>query len=125
MKKEIKPGKTYLYITTKEGKTFKLDAKAKPLEWPGTGEQKSDAKVGIKTYTATLTFKMGKRMRAKMIWTLNGCKTRKDYRRFKKLWKRVKNGTKTANKTKNIENPKVKKCLMQLKKFQRIQKQKQ
>ena len=117
MDEEIKPGITYLYVTTMEGKTFKLDAKSNPVEWPSTNEQKSDAKVETKTYTATLKFKMGKRMRKRMIWSLYGCKTRKEYRRFKKLWKRVKKGYRTANKSQRIENPKVVKCLMRLKKI--------
>lgn len=84
MDEEIKPGKTYLYVTTMEGKTFKLDAKSKPVEWPSASEQNGDAKVETKTYSATLTFKLGKRMREKMRWVLYGCKTRKEYRKFKK-----------------------------------------
>lgn len=116
MEKEIKPGKTYLYITTKEGKTFKLDAKAKPLEWPGTGEQKSDAKVETKTYSATLTFKLGKRMREKMRWALYGCKTRKEYRKFKKIKKRVLKDIKIINKIKDFNNPKEVKSLKRLSK---------
>ena len=116
MEKEIKPGYNYLYIT-KEGKTFILDAKAKPLEWPGTGEQKSDAKVGSKTYTATLTFKLGKRMREKMRWALYGCKTRKEYRKFKKQRKRLTKDCEIIYRIKKIDNPKVVKGLNRLKKL--------
>ena len=115
MKEEIKTGKTYLYITTKEGKTFKLEAKA-PIEWPGTRDQKNDAKVETKTYTATLKFKMGKRMRERMKWALNGCKTRKEYRKFKKIKKRVLKDIKIINKIKDFSNPKEVRSLERLSK---------
>jgi len=117
MKEEIKPGKTYLYITTMEGKTFKLEAKAKPLEWPSTSEQKNDAKVETNTYTATLTFKIGKRMRAKIQWAMNGCKTRKEYRRFKKQRKRLNKDLKIIYSIKNLDNQKVVKSLKKITKF--------
>jgi hypothetical protein len=116
MEDEIKPGKTYLYVTTMEGKTFKLDAKSKPVEWPSASEQNGDAKVETKTYSATLTFKLGKKMRARMNWALNGCKTRKEYRRFKKLRKRVIKDIKIINKIKDIDNPKKVRSLERLRK---------
>ena len=110
-------GKTYLYITTKEGKIFKVEAKAKALEWPGTSEQKNDAKVETKTYTATLTYKMGKRMRERMNWALNGCKTRKEYRRFKKQRKRLNKDLKIIHSIKKLDNQKVVKILKKITKF--------
>ncbi|MCR4872393.1 MAG: hypothetical protein K5885_02490 [Bacteroidales bacterium] len=116
MEDEIKPGMTFLYVTTMEGKTFKLDAKSEPVEWPSANEQKSDAKVETKTYSATLTFKLGKRMREKMRWALNGCKTRKEYRKFKKLRKRVLKDIKIINKIKDFNNPKEVRSLERLSK---------
>ncbi|MBR6175853.1 MAG: hypothetical protein IKQ52_09795 [Bacteroidales bacterium] len=116
MDEEIKPGKTYLYVTTMEGKTFKLDAKSKPVEWPSASEQNGDAKVETKTYSATLTFKLGKRMREKMRWALYGCKTRKEYRKFKKIKKRVLKDIKIINKIKDFNNPKEVRSLERLSK---------
>ena len=116
MDEEIKPGKTYLYVTTMEGKTFKLDAKSKPVEWPSASEQNGDAKVETKTYSATLTFKLGKRMREKMRWVLYGCKTRKEYRKFKKIKKRVLKDIKIINKIKDFNNPKEVRSLERLSK---------
>ena len=116
MEEEIKPGMTRLYISTMEGKTFKLDAKADPIEWPGTSDQKSDAKLETKTFSATLEFKMKKRMRERFIWAVNGCKTRKEYRRFKKKWKRIQKDTRIINEIKGFDNPKKLKSLERIKK---------
>ena len=117
MEDEIKPGITFLYVTTMEGKTFKLNAKYEPVKWPGSINKNGDAKVETKTYTATLKFKMGKRMRERMNWALNGCKTRKEYRKFKKLRKRALKDIKTINKIKDFNNPKEMRSLERLKKF--------
>jgi hypothetical protein len=116
MEDEIKPGMTFLYVTTMEGKTFKLDTKSEPVEWPGSIDQNGEAKVETKTYTATLKFKMGKRMRERMNWALNGCKTRKEYRKFKKIKKRVLKDIKIINKIKDFSNPKEVRSLERLSK---------
>lgn len=116
MEDEIKPGMTFLYVNTMEGKTFKLDAKSEPVEWPGSIDQNGEAKVETKTYTATLTFKLGKRMREKMRWALSGCKTRKEYRKFKKIKKRVLKDIKIINKIKDFNNPKEVRSLERLSK---------
>jgi hypothetical protein len=117
MEDEIKPGMTFLYVTTMEGKTFKLDAKSEPVEWPGSINKNGDAKVETKTYSATLTFKLGKRMREKMRWALYGCKTRKEYRKFKKQRKRLTKDCEIIYRIKKIDNPKVVKGLNRLKKL--------
>jgi hypothetical protein len=117
MEDEKKPAMSFLYVKEPGGRTFKLDVKSEPVEWPGTSEQKNDAKVETKTYTATLTFKMGKRMRAKIIWAMYGCKTRKEYRRFKKQRKRLDKDLKIIYGIKKLDNQKVVKSLNNIKKF--------
>jgi len=108
---------SFLYVKVPGGRTFKLDVKSEPVEWPSTSEQKNDAKVETNTYTATLTFKIGKRMRAKIQWAMNGCKTRKEYRRFKKQRKRLNKDLKIIYSIKNLDNQKVVKSLKKITKF--------
>lgn len=117
MEDEKKPAMSFLYVKVPGGRTFKLEAKSEPVEWPSANEQKSDAKVETKTYSATLTFKLGKRMREKMRWTLYGCKTRKEYRKFKKQRKRLTKDCEIIYRIKKIDNPKVVKGLNRLKKL--------
>lgn len=116
MEDENTPEISFVYITGPDGKTHVLDAKAEPIEWPGTEEQKSNAEIETKTYSATLTFKLGKRKREQLQWALNGCKTRKEYRRFKKFRKRMLKHIDIINKMKDIDNPKKVKSLEWLKK---------
>lgn len=117
MEDEKKPAMSFLYVKEPGGRTFKLDVKSEPVEWPGTSEQKNDAKVETKTYSATLTFKLGKRMREKLRWALYGCKTRKEYRKFKKQRKRLTKDCEIIYRIKKIDNPKVVKGLNRLKKL--------
>jgi len=56
-------------------------------------------------------------MRAKIQWAMNGCKTRKEYRRFKKQRKRLNKDLKIIYSIKNLDNQKVVKSLKKITKF--------
>lgn len=103
--------KVYLY-EPKSGQTIKLNAEAGKFNYTEEDKQRAEPN----NFTATLKFKMGKRMRERMKWAMNGCKTRKEYRKIKKLRKRVLKDIKIINKIKDFNNPKEARSLERLSK---------
>lgn len=60
---------------------------------------------------------MEKRMKDRFQWALNGCKTKKEYRRFKKNKKRINRDLRIIYKIRRLENPRCKKSFERIKKF--------
>lgn len=111
------PNTTAVFITDREGKTYEINAKAGALEWPA-GE-KDDEQVEPKTYTATLTVRMGKRTRTRLVWALNGCKSRKEYRKLKKTNKMMRKHVRVIFATANPHNPRKKRSLAWIEKLRK------
>lgn len=104
--------KVYLY-EPKSGQTIKLNAETGNLNCIEEHKRRAEPN----NYTATLQIKMGKRMKARFLWAVNGCKTRKEYRKIKKIRKRALKDIKTINKIKDLNNPKEVRSLERIKKF--------
>lgn len=98
--------KVYLY-EPKSGQTIMLNAEKGKFYYKEEEKQRAEPN----NFTATLQIKMGKRMKARFKWAVNGCKTRKEYRRLKKLRKRYRKNIETIFKIKDIDNPKRKKSV--------------
>lgn len=74
--------KVYIY-EPKSGQTIKLNAEKGKFNYTEEDKQRAEPN----NFTATLQIKMEKRMKDRFQWALNGCKTKKEYRRFKKTKK--------------------------------------
>lgn len=106
---DIKPGTTFLYVKDQDGNTFQLNAKSEPIEWPSTKKEDSEPK----TFTATVSFKLGADLVRKMNEYLKraGFKSKKDYLLFKKNRKRLKKEVHRINNIKGFDNPRKLKSL--------------
>ena len=104
--------KVYLY-EPKSGQTIKLNAERGNFNYTEEDKQRAEPN----NFTATLQIKMGKRMKARFQWAVNGCKTKKEYRRFKKTKKRINRDLRIINKTRRLDNPRCKKSLERIEKF--------
>lgn len=106
---DINPGMTFLYVKDQDGNTFQLNAKSDPIEWPITKKEDSEPK----TFTATVSFKLG----ADLVRKMNkyskraGFKSKKDYLLFKKNRKRLKKEVYRINNIKGFDNPRKLKSL--------------
>lgn len=109
MDEDLKPGMTFLYGIDHDGKRFKLNAKSEPIEWPSTKKEDSEPK----TFTATVSFKLGADLVRKMNKHLKraGFRRKKDYLLFKKNRKRLKKEVHRINNIKGFDNPRKLKSL--------------
>lgn len=101
------------YVATPDGKMVKLVVEPGHFSFPITEEEHPFPK----TFEATMEIKLCKRAKARIIWALNGCKTKKEYRRFKKTKKRINRDLRIIYKTRRLDNPRHKKSLERIKKF--------
>lgn len=101
------------YVATPDGKKIKLVVEPGHFSFPITEEEHPFPK----TFEATMEIKLCKRAKARIIWALNGCKTKKEYRRFKKTKKRINRDLRIIYKTRRLDNPRCEKSLERIKKF--------
>ncbi len=106
MEENNKMTKVYFY-EPKSGQTIKLNAETGNFNCTEEDKQRAEPN----NFTATLQIKMGKRMKARFQWAVNGCKTKKEYRKLKKLRKRCRKNIETLIKIKDVDNPKRKKSV--------------
>lgn len=106
---DIKLGMTFLYVKDQDGNTFQLNAKSEPIEWPSTKKEDSEPK----TFTATVSFKLGADLVRKMnkYFKRAGFKRKKDYLLFKKNRKRLKKEVHRISNIKGFYNPRKLKSL--------------
>lgn len=108
-----------IHVITPDGKIIPLD------EEPGSFEFKPPMEKEERSWSKTITveckFKIDKRTKERVKWLFNGCRTRKEYRRFKKTKKRLQRELEIINKTKG-QKTRGKKSLEWLKKFLKKQK---
>lgn len=106
---DIKPGMTFLYGIDHDGKRFKMDVKSEPIDWPIKMKEETVSK----TFTATVSFKLGADLVRKMTKHLKraGFRRKKDYLLFKKNRKRLKKEVHRINNIKGFDNPRKLKSL--------------
>lgn len=103
MDEDLKPGMTFLYGIDHDGKRFKMDVKSEPIDWPIKMKEETVSK----TFTATVSFKLGADFVRKMNKHLKraGFRRKKDYLLFKKNRKRLKKEVHRINNIKGFDNP--------------------